>query len=37
VTLGDIVATLGAIETALAGCGYEFTPNAGVEAAQAAG
>jgi alanine-glyoxylate transaminase/serine-glyoxylate transaminase/serine-pyruvate transaminase len=36
VTLGDIVATLGAIETALASCGYEFTPNAGVEAAQAA-
>jgi alanine-glyoxylate transaminase / serine-glyoxylate transaminase / serine-pyruvate transaminase len=35
VTLGDIVATLGAIETALVGCGYEFTPNAGVEAAQA--
>jgi alanine-glyoxylate transaminase/serine-glyoxylate transaminase/serine-pyruvate transaminase len=37
VTLGDVVATLGAIETALAGCGYEFTPNAGVEATQAAG
>ncbi len=37
VTQGDVVATLGAIETALAGCGYEFTPNAGVEAAQAAG
>lgn len=35
VTLGDIIATLSAIETALAGCGYEFTPNAGVEAAQA--
>ncbi len=37
VTLADIVATLGAIESALAGCGYEFTPNAGVEAAQLAG
>ncbi len=37
VTLGDVVATLGAIETALSGCGYEFTPNAGVEAAQLAG
>jgi alanine-glyoxylate transaminase/serine-glyoxylate transaminase/serine-pyruvate transaminase len=36
VTLADIVATLSAIENALAGCGYEFTPNAGVEAAQAA-
>jgi alanine-glyoxylate transaminase/serine-glyoxylate transaminase/serine-pyruvate transaminase len=36
VTQGDIVATLGAIENALAACGYEFTPNAGVEAAQAA-
>ncbi len=36
VTLADIVATLGAIEKALTGCGYEFTPNAGVEAAQAA-
>ena len=37
VTLGDVVATLGAIETALAGCGYEFTPNIGVDAAQEAG
>lgn len=37
VTLGDIAATLGAIETALAGCGYVFTPNVGVEAAQLAG
>ncbi len=36
VTLGDVVATLGAIETALAGCGYVFTPNIGVEAAMAA-
>jgi alanine-glyoxylate transaminase/serine-glyoxylate transaminase/serine-pyruvate transaminase len=36
VTLGDVMATLGAIETALAGCGYEFTHGIGVEAAQAA-
>lgn len=36
VTLGDIIATLGAIETALAGCGYVFTPTVGVQAAQAA-
>jgi alanine-glyoxylate transaminase/serine-glyoxylate transaminase/serine-pyruvate transaminase len=36
VTLGDVVATVSAIESALAGCGYEFTPGAGVEAAQAA-
>jgi alanine-glyoxylate transaminase/serine-glyoxylate transaminase/serine-pyruvate transaminase len=35
VTLGDVFATISAIETALAGCGYQFTPNAGVEAAQA--
>jgi alanine-glyoxylate transaminase/serine-glyoxylate transaminase/serine-pyruvate transaminase len=34
VTLGDVVATIGAIETALAGCGYKFTPGIGVEAAQ---
>jgi alanine-glyoxylate transaminase / serine-glyoxylate transaminase / serine-pyruvate transaminase len=33
VTQGDILATLGAIETALAGCGYAFTPGAGVAAA----
>lgn len=37
VTLGDVLATISAIESALAGCGYEFTPNAGVEAAEAAG
>jgi alanine-glyoxylate transaminase/serine-glyoxylate transaminase/serine-pyruvate transaminase len=37
VTLGDVLATISAIENALAGCGYVFTPNAGVEAAQAAG
>ena len=36
VTLGDVLATISAIETALAACGYKFTPNAGVEAAQAA-
>ncbi len=36
VTLSDILATLSAIERALAACGYQFTPNAGVEAAQAA-
>lgn len=36
VTQGDIVATISAIETALAGCGYPFTPNIGIEAAQAA-
>jgi alanine-glyoxylate transaminase/serine-glyoxylate transaminase/serine-pyruvate transaminase len=35
VTLGDVLATISAIETALASCGYEFTPNAGVEAARA--
>ena len=32
VTLGDVAATLSAIENALAGCGYEFTPGAGIEA-----
>jgi alanine-glyoxylate transaminase / serine-glyoxylate transaminase / serine-pyruvate transaminase len=37
VTLGDVLATISAIENALAGCGYEFTPRIGVEAAQAAG
>jgi alanine-glyoxylate transaminase/serine-glyoxylate transaminase/serine-pyruvate transaminase len=37
VTLGDVVATISAIESALAECGYEFTPGAGVEEAQAAG
>ncbi len=36
VTLSDVIATLSAIESALAACGYQFTPNAGVEAAQAA-
>ena len=36
VTMGDVAATLSAIENALAGCGYEFTPGAGIEAAQAA-
>ncbi len=36
VTPGDVMATISAVETALASCGYEFTPNTGVEAAQAA-
>jgi alanine-glyoxylate transaminase / serine-glyoxylate transaminase / serine-pyruvate transaminase len=36
-TLADVLVTISAIESALAGCGYEFTPNAGVEAARAAG
>jgi alanine-glyoxylate transaminase/serine-glyoxylate transaminase/serine-pyruvate transaminase len=36
VTLGDMLVTISAIENALAGCGYVFTPNAGVEAAEAA-
>jgi alanine-glyoxylate transaminase/serine-glyoxylate transaminase/serine-pyruvate transaminase len=36
VTLGDVLATISAIESALAGCGYVFTPNIGVEAAEAA-
>lgn len=36
VTLGDVLATISAIESALAGCGYKFTPNTGVEATQAA-
>jgi alanine-glyoxylate transaminase/serine-glyoxylate transaminase/serine-pyruvate transaminase len=35
-TPGDILATLGAIEVALAGCGYQFTPGIGVAAAQKA-
>jgi alanine-glyoxylate transaminase/serine-glyoxylate transaminase/serine-pyruvate transaminase len=33
---GDLLATVGAIETGLAGCGYEFEPSAGVAAAAAA-
>jgi alanine-glyoxylate transaminase/serine-glyoxylate transaminase/serine-pyruvate transaminase len=36
VTLGDVLATISAVESALAGCGYKFTPNSGVEATQAA-
>ena len=36
VTLGDVLATISAIENALSGCGYVFTPNVGVEAAEAA-
>ncbi len=35
VKLGDILATVGAVEAGLAGCGYEFQPGAGVAAAQA--
>jgi aspartate aminotransferase-like enzyme len=31
---GDILATVGAIETGLAGCGYEFEKGIGVAAAQ---
>jgi alanine-glyoxylate transaminase/serine-glyoxylate transaminase/serine-pyruvate transaminase len=34
--VGDVLATIGAIELALAQCGYEFTSGAGVAAAQAA-
>jgi alanine-glyoxylate transaminase/serine-glyoxylate transaminase/serine-pyruvate transaminase len=34
--IGDVLATVGAIETALAQCGYGFTAGAGVAAAQAA-
>lgn len=37
VTLADVLATISAIENALAGCGYEFTPGTGVAAAQVAG
>ena len=33
-TLADVLVTISAIESALAGCGYKFTRNAGVEAAQ---
>ncbi len=36
-TPGDVLAALGAIETALAGCGYKFEAGVGVGAAQAAG
>jgi alanine-glyoxylate transaminase/serine-glyoxylate transaminase/serine-pyruvate transaminase len=36
-TPGDVLATIGAIETALAGCGYEFDAGTGVGTAQAAG
>ncbi len=37
VTLADVLATVSAIENALAACGYEFIPGTGVAAAQAAG
>jgi alanine-glyoxylate transaminase/serine-glyoxylate transaminase/serine-pyruvate transaminase len=33
---GDVLATVGAIEAGLAGCGYEFDKGAGVAAAVAA-
>jgi alanine-glyoxylate transaminase/serine-glyoxylate transaminase/serine-pyruvate transaminase len=36
VTLGDVVVTISAIESALAGCGYVFTTGVGVDAAQTA-
>lgn len=35
-TPGDVLATIGAIETALAACGYRFQAGVGVKAAQAA-
>jgi alanine-glyoxylate transaminase/serine-glyoxylate transaminase/serine-pyruvate transaminase len=35
--MGDLLATVGAVETGLAGCGYEFEPGAGVAAAMARG
>ena len=34
--IGDMLATIGAIETALAQCGYGFTSGAGVAAAMSA-
>jgi alanine-glyoxylate transaminase/serine-glyoxylate transaminase/serine-pyruvate transaminase len=34
--LGDVLATMGAVEAGLAGCGYAFEPGMGVAAAQAA-
>jgi alanine-glyoxylate transaminase/serine-glyoxylate transaminase/serine-pyruvate transaminase len=34
--VGDVLATVGAIEAGLAGCGYAFEPGVGVAAAQAA-
>jgi len=33
--LGDLLATIGAVETGLAACGYEFEPGVGVAAAAA--
>ncbi|MBN2148961.1 MAG: alanine--glyoxylate aminotransferase family protein [Anaerolineales bacterium] len=35
--IGDVIATMAAIETALKQCGYAFSPGAGVSAAQVAG
>lgn len=37
VTLGDVLATISAIETALEGSGYKFTPGIGIEAARSSG
>ena len=34
--MGDLLATIGAIETGLAGCGYQFDPGVGLAAAMAA-
>lgn len=36
-TQADILVTISAIESALVGCGYKFSPGAGIEAAKAAG
>ena len=33
VTQGDVLATIGALETGLLKCGYKFTPGAGIDAA----
>jgi len=35
--LSDILVTISAIETALAGCGYKFSPNVGTDAARTVG
>jgi hypothetical protein len=34
--LGETLATVGAVEAGLAGCGYKFKPGAGMAAAMAA-
>jgi alanine-glyoxylate transaminase/serine-glyoxylate transaminase/serine-pyruvate transaminase len=36
-TQADVLVTISAIESALVGCGYKFSPGAGIEAAKAAG